>query len=59
MGGKEPYETVTTADKESDETVTMSRADTIRRTEGGSHDVQRYTMLAGRMNSVHKRRSGP
>ena len=40
------------AEKESDETVTMSRADTVSRTEGGCKSRTTLIMLAGRMHNV-------
>ena len=40
------------AEKESDETVTMSRADTVSRTEEGGKSRTTLQMLARRMRSV-------
>ena len=40
------------AEKESDKTVTLSRADTVSRTEGGGKSRTTLIMLAARMHSV-------
>ena len=43
------------AEKESDETVTMSRADTVSRTEEGGKSRTTLKMLAARMHSVQEK----